>query len=195
MSTNNTIISLKNELNDMLRSISIRNLCTDCIKVPSKNDTRAVVRATVSTSEFSASDIGVAYFEDGLSLEDALEIAKLSACLKALDSIQMMEGKAPASRPVQYEPQRQSSPNNPAPSQTSSSSNASVDKSKWNGGGDKPMSDSQRSLISKQCMDNRMSVDEAAQRFIGKGFNQFTGSDANILIRKLNEYAKEEGIY
>ena len=171
-------------IKEILPSLDIQSMNTDILQIPTEqNKYHAVAKHTVSfKSGESYSAIGSALPDDKTSSIDTLEKAQEFAFQYAFDLARQARRIVP-----HYGKQIDSLQQ---PKNTTYSSNParpdSIDKSKMNGGGNKPISEKQIGLIKSRAEKSNTDAEELVYKKFGKHITQLTGSEANEVIRILN---------
>ena len=172
-------------IKEILPSLDIQSMNTDILQIPSEqNKYHAVAKHTVTfKSGESYSAIGSALPDDKTSSLDTLEKAQEFALRdafylahqarrKVANYGQQIDSLQPAQIPTY--------PSNPARTD-------SIDKSKMNGGGSKPISEKQLNLIKTRASQKDTDADSLARNKFGKSLAKLSGSEAHEIIGLLND--------
>lgn len=167
-------------IKEILPTLDVQSMNTDILQIPTEqNKYHAVAKHTVSfKSGESYSAIGSALPDDKTSSIDTLEKAQEFAFQNAFDLARHARRIVP-----HYGKQIDSLQQ---PKNTTYSSNParpdSIDKSKMNGGGNKPISERQIGLIKKQAEDRNTNADELTRQRYGKSISELNGAEAHEII-------------
>lgn len=172
-------------IKEILPHLDVLSMHTDILQIPTEqNNYHAVAKHTVTfKSGESYSAIGSALPDDKTSSIDTLEKAQEFAFQNAFHLAHQARRKL-----GNYEQQIDSL--QPPKNTTYSSKTArpdAIDKSKMNGGGNKPATDKQIELIKSRAEKNNTDANELVYKKFGKHISQITGSEANDVIRILNK--------
>lgn len=160
---------------DILQIYSNTELLFTPIVFPSNdNQNMAVVQCIFNSDKLSLSNFGVATAQETGSSnpKDILDAARI-------DSLNKVVSIASASSQivdVECTPIRQDQ---------KQLSHVSSEKSKFMGGGTKPISQNQIKFIKGLCTKQHENFDDVAKRICGKDTSELTGADANAIIADL----------
>lgn len=186
---NNTIIPdshiCTNTIKAILPSLGIQSMHTDILQIPSENNQfHAVAKHTVTfKSGESYSAIGSALPDDKVSSLETLDKAQDIAFQNAFHLARQARRNAPL-----FGTQIDSS----QPSEIASSSSSTprpdgIDKSKWNGGGNKPITQNQINLIKRMAGKKNTDPELLVRNNFGKKLEMLNGSEAHEVIGLLND--------
>jgi len=165
--------------------IDIQSMNTDILQIPSEqNRYHAVVRHTLTlkTGE-SYSAIGHCVPDGKISSINTLDKAQEKAFKKSFRLASQASGKV-------YDSAWQIDSPQSSKSNTSHSfivSSDSTDKSKMNGGGNKPITEKQINLIKDIARKNSIDIEALMKEKFGKILYDLNGSEANEIIRELKK--------
>ena len=170
-------------------NLDIQSLNIEVLQIPSdQNKYHAVAKQTVifKTGE-SYSAIGSAFPNSNIPGFDTLKKAQELAMEKVLNLAQQVRKNTPYSN-QQVE---SSHPSEIASSPSNTPRVDGIDKSKWNGGGNKPITQRQIDLIKRRAEECHTNADDLVRHKFGKSLPMLNGSEANEVIQHL----KKESIY
>ena len=172
-------------IKEILPSLDIQSMNTDILQIPSEqNKYHAVAKHTVTfKSGESYSAIGSALPDDKTSSLDTLEKAQEFAFQNAFDLARQARRIVPhySQQTDSLQPaQTPTYPSNPARPD-------SIDKSKMNGGGSKPISEKQLNFIKTRASQKDTDADSLARNKFGKSLAKLSGSEAHEIIGLLND--------
>jgi len=165
--------------------LDIQSMNTDILQIPSEqNRYHAVVRHTLTlkTGE-SYSAIGHCVPDGKISSINTLDKAQEKAFKKSFRLASQASGKV-------YDSAWQIDSPQSSKSNTSHSfivSSDSTDKSKMNGGGNKPITEKQINLIKDIARKNSIDIEALMKEKFGKILYDLNGSEANEIIRELKK--------
>jgi len=169
----------------ILPSLGIQSMHTDILQIPSEqNKYHAVAKHTVTfKSGESYSAIGSALPDDKVSFLETLEKAQEFALRDAFHLAHQARRKVP-----NYGQQIDS----PQPSEIASLSSHTlrpddIDKRKWNGGGNKPITQNQINLIKRMAGKKNTDPELLVRNNFGKKLEMLNGSEAHEVIGLLND--------
>lgn len=176
---NNFTILNNQELKDQIAKLEITSIDYSINQVPSSaNDHTAIVTSEISTPQGKFSGIGAASSEtiDGpTDPQMIIDQAMNNSTVRSL-------GLARATQPSPFEPDVIPKPNDRQVQRFEES----PQKKQYKHSTNKPMTDSQRSTLTDIAKRNKMTLEEAAQNFIGKPMEQLSSYDANQLFQVFN---------
>lgn len=167
-------------IKEILPHLDVLSMHTDILQIPNEqNKYHAVAKHTVTfKSGESYSAIGSALPDDKTSSIDTLEKVQEFALRDAFHLAHQARRKL-----GNYEQQIDSlqQPENTTYSSKTARPDA-IDKSKMNGGGNKPISERQIGLIKKQAEDRNTNADELTRQRYGKSVSELNGAEAHEII-------------
>ena len=172
-------------IREILPSLDVLSMNTDILQIPSEqNQFHAVAKHTVSfKSGESYSAIGSALPDDKTSSTDTLEKAQEFAFQNAFDLARQARRIVP-----HYIQQTDSLQPAQTPTYPSNSARPdSIDKSKMNGGGSKPISEKQLNLIKTRASQKDTDAESLARNRFGKSLTKLSGSEAHEMIGLLTD--------
>ena len=171
-----------------LASLEIQSITPEIVQCPNAdNEYHAIVSSTITTkNNESFTGLGEAYASESIPKVHVLECARNTSIANAafLASIAVGSGFG---RP-------QTSSTDVIEIETSgviSTPQNDLDKSKLNGGGNKPVSPKQKELIKKLAENQLTTGDKAAMKICKTHLEELTGAQADQVIKKL----KKDDIY
>ena len=172
-------------IKELLPSLDIQSMNTDILQIPTEqNKYHAVAKHTVTfKSGESYSAIGSTFSGDKTSSIDTLEKAQEFAFQNAFDLARQARRIVPhySQQTDSLQPaQIPTYPSNPARPD-------SIDKSKMNGGGNKPISEKQLNLIKTRASQKDTDAESLARNKFGKSLARLSGSEAHEMIGLLTD--------
>lgn len=183
-----TVNNHNSSISHVLKDIKIQSIVPEIIQCPNnENGFHAIVKSTIITQDNTIiSGLGEVYASDSLSKTDVLKEAQINALSDAASIIRAIQDI----NTQDYKPDNggRFGINNSAPELVSKNTS---DKNKFNGGGNKPASDKQKSLINSLAKQKQLSAEEECMQLCNVHLNNLSGAQADMVIKKL----KEESIY
>lgn len=170
--SNDEITSLASSI--FQNSNNTKLLFTPIVFPSNDNQNMAVVQCIFNSDKLSLSNFGVATAQETGSSnpKDILDAARVDS----LNKVAIIASSSSQIVDVECTPIRQDQKQR---------SHVISEKSKFLGGGAKPISQNQIKFIKGLCTKQRENFDDVAKRICGKDTSELTGADANAIIADL----------
>ncbi len=168
---------------DVISRLNITKVDQQVISIPDKsNDYHGVVTATITTKNSNSyTGIGESYSSEQLPKEQVLQNAQLIAFKNAVCNavIAVDDSKSNNSDVIDITPTKSYT------NYKNNNKKEDIDKSKMNGGGNKPITEKQIGLINSMAEKQGRTGDYYAKKICNKNLENLTGKDANRIIQEI----------